>query len=958
MASRYWVGGTANWDGIAGAKWATTSGGAGGASVPTAADEVYFDANSGTGTVTVPSATTVVCRRLDFTGFTGTLSIANSVTAVISIGDATAATGNAALILSTGMGNLSGLGGNGIINFVSTSATQQTITSNGRTIPSVTFSGAGSSYLLSDGMTMASTATLNHNAGTLDSNSLSHTWPIFNSTGATTRTLTLGSSAISCNTWTARGSNYTFTANTATVTQSGANANFDNNTLCPSNNYNGMSLVQLGSGTANVGFAGVSSSLTTLANYTRTGTATLTDNLVISTGGLTCTGTFTSNGNSTTNRIKLQSGLIGTSSTITAATVSVSNSNFADITGAGAGSWNLAGATGGTGDCLGNSGITFTTAVTRYAAMAGNASSTSMWSTSSGGSTGASVPLPQDNLVFDDNSGAGTYVMDMPDAGANLTCTGFTRTLRTSSTVINFYGNVILGSGMTLNNVSSASWAFVGRGSQTFTSNGASFSNSSGVGQVVFSAPGGSYTLQDAMSVTSGTINIRAGTFSSNNYSITTPIFGYTNIAVATTINLGTSTVNLTGTSGTPWGFSTTTGLTFNGSNATIIISTASPSTRTFAGGALNYGTLTYTVAGSTGSLSITGSSYFDRLNFSDTANARSLSLQNSSMQTIKDFNVFGTVGKVITIFASSNTAYLKLVGNPGTSNDYLSIQDVYSVIPDKFYAGANSTNISGNTNVIFTAYSGARIRIYQVYGVSGTSLTSFPISLPTSPPAGSLLVGVFTCPGNPGTITLPSGFTLVDSSNDGTNVSQTFIYSKIADGTETNADMSTSSAQSGAWVVYNVNGFSGTPTYDTSSKRSGAGANITSLLSNSGTPPVNTSAPAFGVVGLSGNSTLSASVSVTNGFVINRDANEANNGRTASIYLSGTGNVETTYTWTTGRRASILLAVFKDVATTTGRVKVKIGGVFVEKPGKIKLSGSFVEKPTKVKIGGTFTTL
>ena len=53
MADRYWVGGTANWDGTAGTKWATTSGGAGGASVPTAADNVFFDAASGAVTVTV-----------------------------------------------------------------------------------------------------------------------------------------------------------------------------------------------------------------------------------------------------------------------------------------------------------------------------------------------------------------------------------------------------------------------------------------------------------------------------------------------------------------------------------------------------------------------------------------------------------------------------------------------------------------------------------------------------------------------------------------------------------------------------------------------------------------------------------------------------------------------------------------------------------------------------------------
>ena len=52
MASRYWVGGTANWDNTAGTKWSDVSGGAGGFSAPTSADDVFFDANSGTNTIT------------------------------------------------------------------------------------------------------------------------------------------------------------------------------------------------------------------------------------------------------------------------------------------------------------------------------------------------------------------------------------------------------------------------------------------------------------------------------------------------------------------------------------------------------------------------------------------------------------------------------------------------------------------------------------------------------------------------------------------------------------------------------------------------------------------------------------------------------------------------------------------------------------------------------------------
>ena len=75
MADRYWVGGTANWDGTAGFKWATTSGGAGGASVPTTSDNVYFDANSGgAGVVVTIVAGNGGALQIDATNFVGIIA--------------------------------------------------------------------------------------------------------------------------------------------------------------------------------------------------------------------------------------------------------------------------------------------------------------------------------------------------------------------------------------------------------------------------------------------------------------------------------------------------------------------------------------------------------------------------------------------------------------------------------------------------------------------------------------------------------------------------------------------------------------------------------------------------------------------------------------------------------------------------------------------------------------------
>ena len=71
MADRYWVGGTGTWDASDTTNWSATSGGAGGASVPVAADRVFFNASSGAGTCTLGADGT--CQVINCTGYTGTI---------------------------------------------------------------------------------------------------------------------------------------------------------------------------------------------------------------------------------------------------------------------------------------------------------------------------------------------------------------------------------------------------------------------------------------------------------------------------------------------------------------------------------------------------------------------------------------------------------------------------------------------------------------------------------------------------------------------------------------------------------------------------------------------------------------------------------------------------------------------------------------------------------------------
>lgn len=66
MADRYWVGGTGDWADTA--HWSTTSGGAGGAAVPTYSDDVYLDQNSSTSNAAYTATLHGICKNLTIDG--------------------------------------------------------------------------------------------------------------------------------------------------------------------------------------------------------------------------------------------------------------------------------------------------------------------------------------------------------------------------------------------------------------------------------------------------------------------------------------------------------------------------------------------------------------------------------------------------------------------------------------------------------------------------------------------------------------------------------------------------------------------------------------------------------------------------------------------------------------------------------------------------------------------------
>lgn len=172
MADRFWVGGTAAWDATAGTKWATTSGAAGGAAVPLTTDDVYFDAASGT--VTVTTGVTIGAKNLNFTGFTGTFAGAN-------VGTITGSLTFGASMTSTYTGN---------INFNS-ALTTNTITSNGISFKGqVQFLGGGK-WTLQDAFNNSAAITY-LTLGTLDLNDKQWTTVDFISNSNNVRAINFG----------------------------------------------------------------------------------------------------------------------------------------------------------------------------------------------------------------------------------------------------------------------------------------------------------------------------------------------------------------------------------------------------------------------------------------------------------------------------------------------------------------------------------------------------------------------------------------------------------------------------------------------------------------------------------------------------------------------------------------------------------------------------------------------
>ena len=535
MADRYWRGGTGTWS-TSTTNWSASSGGAGGASAPTAADSVFFD-QAGTYTVTMTGALTC----LDITVSAGTVTFATGSAPTLAV------SGSMSLVAGTVWNST------GTTTFNATT-TGKTVTTNGVVFSgAVTFNGSGGAWTLGSALTTSATSTTTLTRGTLNLGNFTLTTGIFSSSNGNTRSVAFGSGNIAlvhttaattvlsmsdayAFSWTGTGG---FTADAA-ITRTYTFANVGGSA--------GPNLTLTGSGTA-VATLTTNSYFATL-DFGSTACAVATTTLNLNSLTLSAAGTYTG----LTAQMRGTGTITPNGKTIAALTINIFSGT---TTLAGVLSTAATGTTTLTSGTLALAGFTLTTGIFN--------------STGDGGSVARSVAFGSSSIALVHTT-PGTSVLGIGDA-RGFSCTGsggftadadITRTYTVGSSFANV-GQVgpnltFTGSGTAVATLATGSYfTTLDFGTTAFILGSTSLNLNS-----LTLSSGGTYTSLTATMVGTGTVTPNGKTIAAltiNNSSGTTTLAGALSTAVTATTTLSSGTLALAG-------FTLTTGI-FNASNST-----------------------------------------------------------------------------------------------------------------------------------------------------------------------------------------------------------------------------------------------------------------------------------------------------------------------------------------------------------------------------------------------------
>ena len=593
MADRYWVGGTGNINDTA--KWSTTSGGSGGASVPTLDDNAYFDGASDTGAA-----------------FTVTLNASFSCKDFV-VGDGVTVTALDQIMTLAGSSNLNIFGslflpttsmsisGDRQVSFSGTTL-GNTITTNGKNI-----SGGGNCFVVSTGgeYILGSSFTVAQGGGARRFQVGTGTL-IFDTNGfnVTATTIEL------------RG-NCTVKLNSSTVTAS--QNSFSAQWLCDSTVTldAGTSTIQLAGSTGsselqsffgggktyyNVSFGGVDRSRTNGRGTNVISGGNTFNNLTISDspantikyysfGSNTINGTFSVQPTQTnrSGRVGIQSNDVNSQITITANAININSTDFSGVVAAGSASWNDGVDMNYCGNASNNSGIAFPTKKNVYWNLAGSQNWTSTgWALTENGTPSTNnFPFVHDDVFFTELGSVGTVTIDQPYQIGNISFDNGTSP-RTSSATLNIgtdsglrlFGNLTLSSGAFFTISGSANYFFISNfdpaAVQTIRSAGKTIPGAN------FSTNNtGKIQLLDNLTIS--TITLSRGILDLSNFVATMSSFGSQDLTTVRRIDFGSQgKIVLTGNNSSILSISNATNLTMTGSRRFEFSYTGSTGTRSY----------------------------------------------------------------------------------------------------------------------------------------------------------------------------------------------------------------------------------------------------------------------------------------------------------------------------------------------------------------------------------------
>lgn len=698
MADRYWVGGTGTWSNSNTANWSATSGGAGGASVPTAADNVFFDAGSDSGgTFVVTMANNPrICDDITISGLDFGMTLAGSGVGLTVSGSLEfPATNFTRTYTGTTTFNATTIG--------------KTITTNGIAFGgTVVFDGAGGAWTLGSNFSCGNN-NISFNQGSLTTSvsGYSITAGVFFSNNTLARSLSLNGSTVNLsgfNGWNlGTTTNMNLDAGTSTI-------NFTANILAEfrTGGFNYYNLTtNFVTSSASGTFLIISGPSATTFNNVNLNYDGAQHTLIVRID-ITINGTFTCNGQAGNLRyfINADQGV----RTLTCATIAAMNDvDFRNITIAGA-----AAPLSGTrlGDCGNNSGITFATPKNVYwnSPSGGFWFNNNVWALTSGGATSANnFPLPQDTAIVE-NTGLNSGATLSQNASYDLRVGNLDMSSRTDPMTLNFggsfgatifFGNVALGSGVTRSGNSTIT--FINTSTKTLDTAGKTFDNPINVDT------GSSLQLINNNFTNGTTRNFSlSGSLDLNNLTISTGTFS-TGAVASITFNGGDITV--TGSGGSAWNNAGGAGFTtFAGTGAGTITMT-SASAKTFVGGGATYNC--DLVQGGTGTLTVTGSNTFDDI--TNSTQPSTILFQGGTTQTVGDFTLSGTSGNLITIDSTTASQFTLSKSTGTVSVSFVDIRDSVATGGAIWEALEDDGNVNGGNNLgwIFILSTGNMLMLF-----------------------------------------------------------------------------------------------------------------------------------------------------------------------------------------------------------------------------------------------------